>query len=89
VRWCARSTEFLGPTDVMAVVHVANRAATQGLTANRERLLASVDRYRGGGSPDASLGMLKEVAVSDRSTTRLATSTVVHACAFLCARRQA
>jgi uncharacterized protein (TIGR03435 family) len=62
-------TEFLGPTDLMAIVHVSNRAATQGLTANRELLLDSVDRYRGGGGAEASLGMLKEVAVSLSAST--------------------
>ena len=62
-------TEFLGPTDLMAVVHVSNRAATQGLTANRALLLASIDRYRGGGGSEASLGMLKEVAVSLTAST--------------------
>jgi uncharacterized protein (TIGR03435 family) len=62
-------TEFLGPTDLMAVVHVGSRAATQGLTADRDLLLASVDRYRGGGGPEASLATLKEVAVSLNATT--------------------
>jgi VWFA-related protein len=62
-------TEFLGPTDLMAVVHVGNRAGSQGLTANRELLLASVDRYRGAGSPEAALGVLKEVAISLTAST--------------------
>jgi uncharacterized protein (TIGR03435 family) len=53
----------------MAVVHVRDRALTQGLTGDRERLLASVDRYRGGGSPEAVLAMLKEVAVSLNAST--------------------
>jgi uncharacterized protein (TIGR03435 family) len=74
VRKIARQfiTEFLGPTDLMAVVHVANGAATQGLTANRELLLASVDRYRGVNTDtqyEASLGVLKDVAVSLSAST--------------------
>jgi uncharacterized protein (TIGR03435 family) len=71
VRGIARQfiTEFLGPTDLMAIVHISNRAATQGLTASRELLLDSVDRYRGGGGPEASLEMLREVAVSLSAST--------------------
>jgi 3-phenylpropionate/trans-cinnamate dioxygenase ferredoxin subunit len=71
VRTIARQfiTEFLGPTDLMAVVHASNRAATQGLTGDRELLLAAVDRYRGGGSPEASFAMLKEVAVNLKAST--------------------
>jgi VWFA-related protein len=72
-------TEFLGPTDLMAVVHVHDRSATQGLSANPELLLQSVDRYRGGApcSPSSmndaagcpGLQMLKEVAVNLSATT--------------------
>jgi hypothetical protein len=61
--------EFLGPTDLMAVVHVSNRAASQGLTGDREFLLASVNRYRGGGSREAALAKLKEVAVNLNAST--------------------
>jgi uncharacterized protein (TIGR03435 family) len=71
VRTIARQfiTTLLGPNDLMAVVHVGNRDATQGLTADRELLLASVDRYRGGRGPDASLAMLKEITVSLNAST--------------------
>jgi VWFA-related protein len=62
-------SDFLGPNDLMAVVPVADRAATQGLTSDREILLASVDRSRGGGSPEAALATLKEVAVSLNAST--------------------
>jgi uncharacterized protein (TIGR03435 family) len=74
VRRVARQfiTDFLAPTDLMSVVHVGNRAATQGLTADRELLLASVDRYRGVNTDndyEASLGVLKDVAVSLNAST--------------------
>ena len=73
VRTIARQfiDQFLGPDDLMAVVHVRNRAATQGLTANRELLIASIDRYQGGGGlcsgsePSCPpFKTLKEVAVN-------------------------
>jgi VWFA-related protein len=38
---------FLGPTDLMAVVHVGAPALTQGLTGDREALLAALERYVG------------------------------------------
>jgi uncharacterized protein (TIGR03435 family) len=71
VRGLARRfiTEYLGPTDLMAVVHVSNRAVTQGLTGDRDLLLASVDRYRGGGGSEASLRMLKDVVVNLTAST--------------------
>ncbi len=62
-------TASLGLNDLMAVVHAGSREATQGLTADRELLLASVDRYRGGGGPEASLAVLREVAVSLNAST--------------------
>jgi VWFA-related protein len=61
--------EFLGPTDLMAIVPVGNRVATQGLTGDRDLLLSAVDRYRGGGTPEAELTTLKEVSVSLNATT--------------------
>src|SRR5262249_28878395 len=62
-------TEFLGPTDLMAVVPIGDRATTQGLTSDREQLLAAIDRSRGGGSPETVLATLKEVAVSLNAST--------------------
>ena len=53
--------EFLGPTDLMAVMH-GNRAVTQGLTNDRETLLAAVDQYRFAASN--VIRTLKEVAVN-------------------------
>jgi VWFA-related protein len=53
--------EFLGPTDLMAVLH-GTRAATRGLTSSKELLLTAIDGYSGGGG-DAFF-RLKEVAVN-------------------------
>jgi VWFA-related protein len=53
--------EFLGPTDLMAVLH-GDLAATRGLTNNREALLEAIDQFRAGGG-DAFF-KLKEVAVN-------------------------
>jgi VWFA-related protein len=53
--------EFLGPTDLMAVMH-GLRAATQGLTNDRESLLAAVEGYRGGGAH--AIRTIKEVAIN-------------------------
>jgi VWFA-related protein len=80
VRAIARQfiNEFLGPKDLMAVVHVHNRELTQGLTANRELLLGAVD-YFAGGVPCAPIRMretacpglqaLKDVAVNLSAST--------------------
>lgn len=81
VRTIARQfiQDFLGPSDLMAVVHVRNRDATQGLTQNREQLLAAVDRYEGappcmgpesGGLASCSaFRVLKEAAVNLRAVS--------------------
>jgi VWFA-related protein len=53
--------EFLGPTDLMAVLH-GTRAATRGLTNSKELLLAAIDGYQGGGGD--VFFRLKEVAVN-------------------------
>ena len=52
---------FLGPTDLMSIMH-GKRAATQGLTNQKELLRAAVDRYsgaRGGGT-----SLIKEASVN-------------------------
>ena len=54
--------EFLGPTDLMAVLH-GNRVVTQGLTNDKELLLAAIDRFAGGGGGNV-FWTLKEVAVN-------------------------
>jgi VWFA-related protein len=54
--------EFLGPTDLMAVLH-GNRAMTQGLTSRKELLLTAIDRFTGGSGGNA-FETLKEVAVN-------------------------
>lgn len=53
--------EFLGPTDLMAVMH-GDRAATPGLTNDKEVLVAAVERFTAGRGN--GLATLKEVAVS-------------------------
>jgi VWFA-related protein len=53
--------EFLGPTDLMAVMH-GNRAVTQGLTSDKELLLAAIDRFSGGTAN--GIRLIKEVAVN-------------------------
>jgi VWFA-related protein len=58
--------EFLGPTDLMAVMH-GDRAVTQGLTNDRELLVAAVDRYRGGGGN--GIQTIKDVAVNLRAVS--------------------
>lgn len=54
-------TEFVGPLDLMAVMHGA-RAATRGLTNDKNELLTAVDAYVGGGG--APLRILKDIAVN-------------------------
>jgi VWFA-related protein len=47
---CARQViESMGPHDLAAVVFVANKRLGQEFTHDRSRLLAAVERYRGGG----------------------------------------
>ena len=53
--------EFLSPTDLMAVMH-GNRAVTQGLTSDKELLLAAIDRFSGGAAN--GIRLMKEVAVN-------------------------
>lgn len=52
---------FLGPTDLMAVMH-GNRTVTQGLTNDKEALVAAIDRFSGGSAN--AIRLMKEVAVN-------------------------
>jgi VWFA-related protein len=52
---------FLGPTDLMAVMH-GNRAVTQGLTNDKNAILAAIDEFAGGATN--RIGLIKEVAVN-------------------------
>jgi VWFA-related protein len=61
--------ENVGPRDLMAILHTRNRAGTQGLTNNKELLLASVGRYIGGDASVASFRAIKEVAVNLNSVS--------------------
>jgi VWFA-related protein len=53
--------EFVGPTDLMAVIN-GSQAATPGLTSDRETLLAAVDRFAGGRGN--GLEILKDATVN-------------------------
>jgi uncharacterized protein (TIGR03435 family) len=58
----------LGPSDLMAVVHVSGIKG-QALTSNKALLRAAVGRFRLNFNDEALLGTLKEVAVSLGSVT--------------------
>jgi VWFA-related protein len=62
--------ENLGPRDLMAILHTGNPSGTQGLTNDKDLLLASVRRYVGiGPGALASFRAIKDVAVNLNSVS--------------------
>jgi VWFA-related protein len=62
--------QYLGETDMMAVLHIGGTAPySQDLTRSRARLLASIDRFKGGNMLPSESRSITETSESTRMTT--------------------